>query len=55
MNEKNEYTVKGNRTVRVPVEIEKWLIRKAKPEMASVPAAIKQILIEKYQSEKLAA
>ncbi len=55
MSLKNEYTIKGNRTVRMPVELEKWLIAKAKKKMASVPGAIKDILLEQYQAEKKAA
>ena len=56
MSTKNEFTVKGNRTVRMPLEIEKWLITKAKKNLgSSVPAEIKDILIEKYQAEKKAA
>jgi hypothetical protein len=55
MNSKCEYTVKGKRTVRIPMEIEKWLIAKARKKIASVPAEIKEILIEKYQAEKRAA
>lgn len=56
MNTKNDFEIKGNRTVRMPVEIEEWLIAKAKNKPgASVPAEIKEILIEKYQAEKKAA
>ncbi len=53
---KNEFVVKGNRTVRMPTEIETWLIEKAKQTPgASVPGQIKDILIERYQAEKQAA
>lgn len=55
MATKNEYDIKGNRTLRMPLEIEKWLIRKAKPKMNSVQAEIKDILIQKYQQERKAA
>ena len=48
----DEYEVKPNRMIRLPANIEAWLIGKAQVKQQSVPTEIKQLLIERYQAEQ---